>query len=230
MGTFFFGAGDNIFFLYVKKPLSSALIASVPGAVFHLFLLVQDRLLLQKTVCHGKNMDLIQIRHCLLHFINYADAVVPKLLIIALRDLLSPPEMKKIFFQWFILLQRIYNHRAGIRFCIHLRTGKIGCRYCFIYPMIYGILFDAPKPETHHAKKRDKNKDQRCYGKFLVQLQSAKPVSHFSSPSFLFCSVTLSILPFFSSKSNFFRKIMDKKEKTVHFFSVHRLSFRKTHI
>ena len=110
MGTFFFCTGDNIFFLYVKKPLSSALIASVPGAVFHLFLLVQDRLLLQKTICHGKNMDLVQIRHCLLHFIDYADAVVSKLLIIALRDLLSPPEMKKIFFQRFILLQRIYNH------------------------------------------------------------------------------------------------------------------------
>lgn len=56
------------------------------------------------------NMDLVQIWHCLLHFIDYADAVVSKLLIIALRDLLSPPEMKKIFFQRFILLQRIYNH------------------------------------------------------------------------------------------------------------------------
>lgn len=24
----------------------------------------------------------------------------------------------------------------------------------FIYPMIYGILFDTPKPKAHHAKKR----------------------------------------------------------------------------
>ena len=84
--------------------------------------------------------------------------------------------------------------------------------------MIYGILFDTPKPKAHHAKKRNKNKDQRCYGKFLVQFQSAKPVSHFSSPSFLFGSVTLLILPVFSLKSNFFRKIIDKKRRRYTFF------------
>ena len=38
--------------------------------IARIFLLVQDRLLLQKTICHGKNMDLVQIWHCLLHFID----------------------------------------------------------------------------------------------------------------------------------------------------------------